>query len=508
MRYRDFLTQVGDYYPNADHIERIERYKINQEIFYGNHWEAFGKYSDKLNKANRESLYLSCGLPNLIAKKSADFLFGESIQVHAGTGDNTPEQLKMDEFVKNNNLNITLYESALTNSFKGDSFMKVRWDQEFSGKLPSNIDPFRIIIENLNPEYVFPETCENDQTKIIAYHIMYPVRSSIEKDEDWRLNVESHYPNFIEYSQHYLNPFQFRDNKIDTWKIGKLVPNSQRIQTTNVPFPLVIHTANLSIDSKWEGLDEFTPLHSLFAELDNRIRAISETLDMHSSPILALPSGSLELIDGIPSFHPSIHKLIEVHDGETIPQYVTWGGSVSESMQFIQEITNKILSISELPVVALGGENSGTSGASGTSVLYRMSSIIAKTNRKKRYYEKSLSQLFLIAQLLEHSVLKNKAGYTITRPHFTFKDGLPRDLNEESARVINLVNTGLMSKKSAIEFLFEMNEEEAENELKRIEEELENENTFVDPSIFRKSQTIPNNDIESKEKELDENTVK
>ena len=508
MRYRELLFRKGDYYPAPDHEERIYRYKTNKDIFKGDHWSAFGRYSDKLNKITRESLYLSCSLPNLISKKSADFLFGDALQIKAGSGDNTPEQEKMDEYVKNNNLNITFYESALTNSFKGDNFTKIRWAQEFDGRLPASLDPFRIIIENIPAEFVYPETSEFDKTKIIAFHVAYPTRVSVEADEDWILNVESHYANYIEYSKHYIIPFQYRGyNEIDTWKIGDMVSGSHQIQKTNVPLPLVVHTPNLSTDCGWEGQDEYSPLYSLFKELDNRLSDISHILSSHASPILSLPSGSLDLDEnGVPYFN-SNNKVLETMAGESEPKYITWQGNLQESMQFVREITEKILAIAELPAVALGGEaGGGTSGTSGTSILYRLNSIIAKTNRKKQYYEKSLSQIFLIAQLLEHSILGNKAGYEITKPHFTFKNGIPRDLNEESARIINLVASGLMSKKTAISLLYELNEEGAESELTRIEEEMEKENTFADASIFRQSQSDENGDItkeeEEKEKEL------
>ena len=506
MRYRDFLFRKGEFYPHADHAERIDKYKTNKEIFLGNHWEAFGKNSDKLNKATRESLYLACALPNLICKKSADFLFGAAVQVMAGTGDNTPEQEKMEEFVTNNNLNIELYESALTNSFKGDSFMRARWAQAYDGALPSSVDPFRIILENVPSEYVFMETSEYDKTKIIAFHIAYPVRASVEKDEDWILNIESHYAGHIEYSKMNLMPFQFRGyNEIDTWKIGDEISGSRKIQKTGVPFPLLVHTPNFATDCSCEGIDEISPLYSLFKELDNRLRAISSILDAHAEPILSLPSGSLDLDEkGNPQFQASVHKVIEIMPGEKEPTYITWGGNLSESIQYIGEITNKILAICELPIVALGGENSGTSGASGTSILYRMQSILSKTNRKRQYYEKSLTQLFLIAQLLEHAVLGDKAGYKITKPRFTFKHGLPRDLNEESTRIINLVSSGLMSKKTAVTLLYELNEESAETELKRIEEEQEKENTFADPSIFRTSQKTEKSDINTEEEKEEE----
>jgi hypothetical protein len=508
MRYRDFLFRKGDFYPHQDHESRIENYYENKQIFEGNMWEVFERHSDKLSKTHKESLYVSSSLGNLICKKISDFIFGESVQINAGEGDDSPEQKRMDQFVEENNLNIVFYENAITNSFKGDGFFRIRYGQNYNGLLPKEIDPYRIFIENQPAEFTFPETDLNNHDKIIAYHIAYPFRKSIEEDEDWRLQVESHYPGYIEYSEHYITPFQYREfkNEIASWRIGDMVAGSSRIVETKVPFPLIVHCPNFSLDDGWRGQNEIDPIKPLLRTLNDHLTFISKIIESHSDPILALPSGSLSVDEnGNPHFDRSLFKVLEIMEGEQLPEYVTWEGNLNESMQFVEKLIENILSISELPAVAIGKQQAGTSGASGVGIRFMMSNLLSKSNRKRQYYEKALSQVFIIAQLLEHSIKKDQLDYKVTKPKFVFRDGLPRDLTDESERVSLLVREGLMSKKAALMYLFEFTEKQAEDELTRIEEDL---NTFADPSIFNSpSQTEEKSDIKNEETNKKETEV-
>lgn len=487
MRYRDYIFEKGEYYPHVDHQDRIIRYKDNEDIFKGNLWEVFEKNSDRLSAERKESLFVSSNLSSIIAKKSADFLFGEMVQISSGNGENTPEQQRMDSLVSENHLNIAFYESAISNAFKGDGYIKVRYGQEYNGTLSKDIDPYRIFIENQPAEYVFPEPSPHDKNKIIAYHIAYPVRISIEKD-DWYLQVESHYPGYIEYSQHELMPFTYRNHiDIEQFKIGAEIEGAHKVVKTGVPIPLIVHIPNFALDNGWEGEDEFTSIIPLLRELSSRLTSVSKILTAHADPIMALPQGSLEVDEnGIPQFHPSLHKVIEVMENDKIiPTYVTWNGNLQESFQFIDQLTKQILTIAELPEVALGAGDTGTSGSSGLAIKWRMNSLLSKINRKRQYYEKGIKEVFLIAQMLEHAVNPN-VEYQITIPKLTFKEGLPKDKTEEANRIGMLVTQGLMSKKTALMFLYDMNEQQAEAELELISGE---QDTFADASIFNTETT-------------------
>jgi len=482
----------GNYYPHEDHEKRIERYRENKRLFMGKHYDVFERVHNRLSKNQRELVYTAINLPGLICKKSADFLFGETPTYSAGKEDQSNEQAALERFVRENHLNITNYETAISNAFRGDAFYKVRWGQRWGGTLSKDLDPFRIFIEAQNPEYVFPEVSPVDANQIIAYHIAFPQLVDTGDGERWVLNIESHYPGRIVYRRMTMSEINTNfDNEVTRWKIQGEITGARREVKTGVPFPLVVHVPNFALDDSWEGIDDLSDLKPMFDELNNRLSQIAVILDKHSDPAIAVPAGSLtEDEKGNPVFHVGRDKVFEVlGKDDVIPVYITWDGKLDAAFKELEFLIDKILMLAEIPPVALGKDNAGTSGASGLSIKWRMNSLLAKINRKRQYYNKALKQVLLIAQLLEHAQMK-KAGkrpdYEITEPIIQFKDGLPDDELEQSQ--IAQVRTGgkpIQSQLSAIMEIRGLTEEQALKEIERIREEEKAELT-VDSSIFNR----------------------
>lgn len=510
------LFETGEYYPHPLHEERIERYRTNRRLFMGDHYSIFEKKAQLLSGRQANLLYISTNIAGLICKKSADFLFGETPVFSAGSSDNTPEQKALERIVADNDLNITNYETALGNAYRGDSFYKIRWGQRFGGMMPEELDPYQVIIEAQNPEYVFPEMSPTDGNTIIAYHIAYPQvvvtdnsqklslnpttwfnrnRGELNSGEEWILNVESHYPGLIRYAQYRMNPINYEvgRNEVKQWKIYAEITSARREVETGVPFPLVVHVPNYSTDDYWEGIDDLTEHHGIFDEINNRLSKIAEILDKHSDPAMAVPQGSLdEDENGQPIFHVGRDKIFEVMDkSEVIPQYITWNGQLDAAFKELDKLIDLLLMNTEIPPVALGKDNSGTSGASGLSVKWRMNSLLAKINRKRQYYDKGLKRVLYIAQLLEHAQSSEKLDYKPTIPLIKFKDGLPDDELEQSN--IAQIQTGgkpTISQLTAIMRLHGYTEEQARQELERIREE-EKADSLADPSVFNEPQGVP-----------------
>ncbi|MEH7117204.1 phage portal protein [Neobacillus vireti] len=479
----------GEFYPPVEHQDRIKKYKENRLLVEGKHAQLFNKHNFNRNS----KLYVSVNLAGIIAKKSADFLIGDGVQVSAGKEDNSKEQLAFDRIKDVNDLDILFYESALANAYRGDSFFKVRYGQEFGGMYPPEFDEPRVIIETVNAEYVFPETAAHNRNLIKAYHIAIPIR--LEQDEevteaDWVLNVESHYAGKIVYNQFKLRVMVTEaDGTPIEWKIGEPTMNPVEV-LTGVPVPLVVHVPNYSLDDGWEGLDDLSELKPLFDELNNRLSQVASILDKHSDPAIAIPMGLMtEDEHGRPIFNVANSKVFEI-DGNSkdiIPQYVTWNGQLQEAYAEIDRLIEMILVTAEIPAVALGkGGDAGTSGASGLAIRFRLNSLLAKIKRKRKYYEKGLKKVFLIAQHLETVV--GVADYEITTPKLTFTDGLDKDeLQEANLIAIRTGGAITMSQKTAIMKLDGLTEEQADAEIKRIEEEqsaLAEKQAVASPSIF------------------------
>jgi hypothetical protein len=192
---------------------------------------------------------------------------------------------------------------------------------------------------------------------------------------------------------------------------------------------------------------------------------------------------------GRPIFNVANSKVFEI-DGNSkdiIPQYVTWNGQLQEAYSEIDRLIEMILVTAEIPAVALGkGGDAGTSGASGLAIRFRLNSLLAKIKRKRKYYEKGLKKVFLIAQHLEAVV--GVADYEITTPKLTFTDGLDKDeLQEANLVAIRTGGAVTMSQKTAIMKLDGLTEEQADAEIKRIEEEQAaqaEKEAIANPSIF------------------------
>lgn len=497
------MFAIGELYPHPHHAPRIQRYRENRKLFEGRHYDVFERQHNRMSKTQRDIVYTAVNLPGLVCKKSADFLFGESAQYSSGGAAATPEQRALERLAADNSLGTTNYELALGAACRGDSFYKVRWGQEFWGVLPPRIDPFRVFIEAQNAEYVFPETSPADANHIIAFHIAYPVVVANTADQDWVLFVESHYPGKIVHHQHRMHPITSApDGQIINWRIYAEIEGSRAETTTGIPFLLVVHVPNYSLDDGWHGIDDLSELKPLLDELNNRLSLISVILDKHSDPAMAIPSGLMDSdVDGKPIFHVGRDKIFEIMGkDEIIPQYITWDGQLQAAFTEIDKLIDLILTIAEIPSVALGKDNSGTSGASGLSIKWRMNSLLSKVNRKRGYFDRALKQALLLAQMLEHK-MGGKQDYKITRPNIVFQDGLPDD-EMENAQIMSIRTGGAatISQHTAIMRLDNLTAEQAKKESKQIKSEADT----VDASIFNKP--VPPKEPDSVEKTPPEET--
>ena len=485
-----YLFKTGEMYPHPDHESRIFKYKENKKIFLGDHLDVFNKHRKHLTHTQKELLYISINLAAIIAKKSADFLFGESLTVDAGKGTDTKEQKALDRITTNNDMNIKNYESALSNSYRGDSFYKIRVGQEFNGELPPELDEYKVIIEPQNAEYVFPETFPNDAKKIKAYHIAVPERvdnglREIDASE-WVLHIESHYAGKIEYSKFQLTPISISNKgEILSYKIGKEYEKERYAVTTGVPIPLVVHVPNYALDDNWAGVDDITEHRSILEEINNRITQISVILDNHADAPIVVPVGTLrEDSFGNVVYNVSQEKVFEIASkDDVIPQYITNSNPlVDQAFKELEMLIDLLLSVAEIPSVAIGRNDSGTSGSSGLSIKWRMQSLLSKINRKRQYYEKALKRVYIVAQLLENAVGIDK--YDIVTPKLKFKTGLPKD-DLEQANIMAIRTGGMptISQKTAIKILDELTDDQVNKEIENIDEG-KNKEEFVDASIF------------------------
>jgi Phage portal protein, SPP1 Gp6-like. len=457
------IFEYGDIFPSTAHQERIGRYKRNRQLFKGEHFEVL----TRLNAGDyKDLLYISMNIVGLICKKSADFLFSESARILAP---DSAGQTILDDITNTNHMDILSYESALANAYKGDIFFKLMYGQEFEGVVPSAYDPFKVRIALQNPEYVYPETNAMNAKQIIKFHIVIP--EQIDK-VNYLLHIETHEPMQIRYNTCKAVPMSYYpDMSVKSWKIGAFT-TEEEIVYTGVGRPLVIHVPNYSVDDSFEGIDDISEFIPLIDEINNRLTQIASILDKHADPALAVPTGTLgEDENGNPVFNVSYNKVFETDSKEDfIPQYIVWNGQLESAFKELTTLIDNLYTMAEIPPVALGKDESGTSGSSGLAIKYRLNSMLAKTNRKRRYYQKGLTELYILAQQLEASM--TGAAKTLVLPQIIFRDGLPNDyVSDANVMQVRTNSAQTMSVKTALMTYQGFTEEQADSEVKKILEE-------------------------------------
>ncbi|MGE2643632.1 hypothetical protein ACQH7H_23800, partial [Escherichia coli] len=93
-------------------------------------------------------------------------------------------------------------------------------------------------------------------------------------------------------------------------------------------------------------------------------------------------------------------------------------------------------------------------------------------------------------------------------PIVKFKDGLPKD-EMEMAQIASTRTGGAitMSQKTALMYQDDLTEEQAEREIERIKEEQEAmQSTFADPSIFNGSSVDSDEEKDSEDQTVEEDT--
>ena len=444
---------IAQSFPYPTHIDRISQYSSNQQLLEGNHWEAFALQGDKdFSERYSKLRYVVCNFAGLVSKVIADILFGEGITISGG--DN---QAWLEDFYFKNQMQTLNFESAMSNSAKGDALYKLR------------VEDKEIFVDDINPSIYFPhinpanpkrkpETEELAWTEMIG-KTKYLIR-------------EIHTPGFVITKVHELNDKNEIEIDVDVKKYNEIAgTNYVASVDTGIKRNLLVHVPNYRYSGKYFGVSDYNDINSLLFALNNRITKVDNILDKHSDPILAVPEG---ILDENGRVKKEKLTMIELADKDTpTPEYIVWNASLENAFKEIDKLVEFLFMFSETSPDVLGlGKGQAESGR---ALKMRLLRTIAKKNRKQRYYDQGLKEVFIIAQELSRA-----KGYTVNGvkcpsnpviPSLKFADGIVNDTFEDTQIQTMRLESGITTKKRAIMTLDEVEESEAEEIIKEINTE-------------------------------------
>ena len=141
------------------------------------------------------------------------------------------------------------------------------------------------------------------------------------------------------------------------------------------------------------GTSDFLDAAEYVAELHRRETSISEALDRHAKPHLAVPEGSLQVnADGSVTLSED-GMVIPVPEGGELPAYITWEASFEAQENGIARAEQRVLRMSSIaPILATPGEFALRGGLPSGAALRRLA--VISVNRLKAIREE-LSQAWL-----------------------------------------------------------------------------------------------------------------
>jgi hypothetical protein len=456
------MSNIKQFPPESEKT-RLSDYKYYEKLFLGNHFDAFSIKVDSqnYNKAYAMLRYVTVNFAGLISKVVADFLFSEPPSFTTEDG----HQEFIDALVHENNLHTQNYESALSNSYKGDALYKIRIGPRFNAE-----DESTIIIEDIKPDIYFPHL---DGMNIKAKPQIEELAWVFEHAEKKYLRKEIHKTGKIinEIYEIKEEEIGLKIEDFDSVGMGHLIPEEE----TGIDRNLLVHVPNWKTGDRYFGISDYKDLDSIFYAINNRMSKTDNILDKHSDPILMLPEGILDEEGKVR--REKLH-MIEVPDGAVgatkgKPEYIVWNASLENAFKEVEKLVEFMFMVSETSPDILGmGQGKSDSGRALKLKILRT---IAKAARKKLYYDRALKEVLYISQLLakKHNIKVGgiKLNGEPVVPDIGWMDGLPIDNSEQIDDEVKRVDAGLSSAKEAIMRIDGIDEDTAIKKAKEIKDE-------------------------------------
>jgi hypothetical protein len=495
------LFETGKLFPPTAELHRLSKYIRGKKLVDNRHWEMFNRASallkDTPHKERIDTLYLACGIVDILVTKPADLMYGEQPTYESGKGSKDTVQKRLNSIVEENNLNLLGHEVVVGAGYRGDSFLKTyfgyRNDYSDLPYIPAAAK-MEAIIDAQDPSTVFPELAKGSRKKFKAINVAY-----VEWVEDLRgndvpyLNVERHTAGFIEYFRFRLHPeAELRTDygaNINQYRIEERVATGRTggdVIETGVDRILVSHIPYKTNDEEWQGVGTAEKIEGTIAALNDRLAQIDYVLFKHSDPTVYGKDlqGTQTMAFG--------GRYIPVRKDEVAPAYMTWDGKLEGAFKQLELLINLVFQIAETPQWIFGGVigNAGGTGTSHTdnqAIVARFMPILSKVKRIRAHVDIAMRDALYNAMLLENvgnEGVEGFAAYTAEYPKIVWRDGIPRN-EKEDAEIMSLRTGGrqTIDTVGAIKKYDNLNDEQAEEIVERIDKEGEKD-ALVAPSIF------------------------
>lgn len=425
----------GKPFPPPEEKERLKEYEKTERMFRGDYGAVFGiHFANKALELRLRDARVSTiiNYPQLLTKKTADFVCGEPPVIDAGDRtDALQDALDAMEFSN------VLYEGFMDVSRYGEAVMKVLKDRV-------SITP---------PRHWFPVVDAYDRKNVLYQVIAFVAGRTI--------CVEIH-----EAGRYERRTYEVETQRGDkaALQFGRLL--GRESFQTGLDENAVQVLTNVTTSDSLYGVSDYDIVEDTLRQLLWRIFCVERILDKHSAPSLVGPPSMKEKdpITGLWLVKPG--NFFEVGSSDTpSPKYLTWDGNLQAVQWEIEWLTNQMYTLSEMGAAFLEGAGQGEVN-SGRALRLRMTSPIIKARRLVGINDQTVKKIIRCIAAAGGIPLDTKDIAT------TWKDGLPNDITEDSELYERATGgKAFMSQFTAIKRFGNLDDTAAEEELAAIEGE-------------------------------------
>jgi hypothetical protein len=428
------FLDIGEVFPPECERDRIKTYNEHRALFECNHAEV---YKEELKRIERVisnfqdivSYPVIFNYQKLMSLKVADLLLGEVPSITSKTSQET-----IDEIIKTSDLINTAYQAAIDVSRYGDGLLEISKEG----------------IDITQPCIWYPVVDIKNIHKIVNHVIAWA-------DGD-TLNVRIHY----------RGSYETRTYKLDGETIAKETEARTVVRTGLSDFA-IIQIPNILVSDRITGMDDYTDIDSIVADIMVRVGQIDRILDKHANPSVQGAASALERdpITGEYRLKMGGYFARDTNDDPEV-KYITWDGQLEANFKQIDKLTQMLYTISEMGSAVFGDLSTSTGQVPSGSALKRlMISPLAKVNRVRMRFDPALKQAIQLCSELGGIGIKK-----ITDVAIKWADGLPSDPVEEAAIMKSrTADKATMSQYRALKVYDGMTDEEADEEMARISDE-------------------------------------
>ena len=424
----------GCRFPPEAEKERIETYKLHEQLFLSRHDEAWAEEFRRMARRIR------------ISDTKVDTVFNYHVCGEAPTIETEGNTDDLQYVLDRTDFASKLYEAVIDVTRYGNGVTK-------------NVGKS---ISVTNPMYWFPIVRDDDLKRIEKHVIAYPIKP--DKDGNFqRLYVEIHEVGIIRTREYKLGQLE----KKDSYFLGVIggADGQERIQNTGINDFAVQVLTNTTHSGSIYGLDDYTIINSIVRTIMWRMHRADRVLDKHSEPSMTGPTSALERDERTGLWLIKAGNYFR-RDSKDDPElsYVTWNGNLDANFKEIELLFNQLYILTEMGQAFAEGNGDG-GAASGRALRLRMTSPLIKAKRLAN------TNTAPVKRLICSLAAANGIALDYDTVKITWKDGLPDDEAETISMLRDATNNkAVMSQYTALKRMG-LSDGDVEAEMEQMQEE-------------------------------------